>query len=483
MRYIFNSLLFVIIFSTTASAQKKWSLLECVNYALANNIGIKQTSLQAKLSDLQLNQDKLGQYPTANINNNYGMSFGRRENPTTGIFEDQRFFNVGLNMQSSVSIFNWYSQKNRIAADKFEVKASNSLIDKQKNDLALSVASGYLQVLLNKKQEEIVGVQLEQSKQQLINTRKLVNAGSLPELNASELEAQVARDSANVITAKGSTQQNILSLKSLMNVDAAEPFDVEAPPVEKVFVEDIATLQPEAVYNLALANMPLQQFNNYKYLAAEKTKKSAKGAMMPSIGGFGSLSTNYIYFRTPIPERIATGIFNPTGLIVNNGTSTLNVLQPEFKLTGNNTGYFTPGSFFKQFGDNFGQNVGIGISVPLFNGGSLKTNYERSKINLQTLELTKQQDNQKLKQDIYQAYNAAIVALEKFNASKKSVETAERSFGFANRRYEIGMLTTLELITNQNNLLRAKLEYALNQFDYVFKMKVLEFYKGMGLKF
>jgi outer membrane protein len=480
MRYLI--ICFTFFVGLTASAQKKWNLLECVNYAMANNVGIKQTSLQAKISDLQLNQDKLSQYPTANLNNNYGMSFGRRENPTTGIFEDQRFFNVGLNMQSSVNIFNWYSQKNRIAADKFEIKASYSLIDKQKNDLALSVASGYLQVLLNKKQEEIVGVQLEQSKQQLINTRKLVNAGSLPELNASELEAQVARDSANVIAAKGNTQQSTLSLKNLMNLDAAEIFDVDAPPVEKVAIEDIATLQPEAVYNLALANMPLQQFNNYKYLAAEKTKKSAKGAMMPSIGGFGSLSTNYIYFRTPIKEP--TGVaFKPTGLVVNNGTATLDVLIPEVTTSNKTIGYFTPNSFGSQFRENFGQNIGLGISVPLFNGGSLKTNYERSKINLQSLELTKQQDNQKLKQDIYQAYNSAVVALEKFNASKKGVETAEKSFSYATRRYEIGLLTTLELITNQNNLFRAKLENTLNQFDYVFKMKVLEFYKGVGLKF
>ena len=105
MRYIFSYLVFSIVFITHATAQKKWSLLECVNYAMENNIGIKQTALQAKVSDLQLKQDKQGQYPTLNLNNNYGVSFGRRENPTTGIFEDQRFFNTGLNMQSSVSIF------------------------------------------------------------------------------------------------------------------------------------------------------------------------------------------------------------------------------------------------------------------------------------------------------------------------------------------------------------------------------------------
>jgi outer membrane protein len=112
----------------------------------------------------------------------------------------------------------------------------------------------------------------------------------------------------------------------------------------------------------------------------------------------------------------------------------------------------------------------------------LRSNYERSKVNLEILALQKDIDNQQIKQDIYQAYNSAIVALEKFNANKKSVEISQRSYDFAQKRYTAGMLSTLDLITNQNNLFRAKLEMALNQYDYVFKMKVLEFYKGQGIK-
>jgi len=138
--------------------------------------------------------------------------------------------------------------------------------------------------------------------------------------------------------------------------------------------------------------------------------------------------------------------------------------------------------FFTQLNQNFRQSIGLGLSVPIFNGYSSRTNYEKSKINIQNQKLQKQLDDQSLKQDIYQAYNAAVVALEKYNAGKKSIETAERSYSFAQRRYEVGMMSTFELITSQNNLFRAKLENALNQFDYVFKMKVLEFYKGQGIK-
>jgi len=139
--------------------------------------------------------------------------------------------------------------------------------------------------------------------------------------------------------------------------------------------------------------------------------------------------------------------------------------------------------FFSQLNQNFNQSIGLSIRVPIFNGYNNRTIYEKSKITIKNQELQKELDDQTLKQDIYKAYNAAVVALEKLNAGKKSLETAERTLFFAQKRFEVGMMSTFELITNQNNLFRARLENALNLYDYIFKMKVLEFYKGQGLKF
>jgi outer membrane protein len=149
---------------------------------------------------------------------------------------------------------------------------------------------------------------------------------------------------------------------------------------------------------------------------------------------------------------------------------------------GNRIGYQKYPGFRSQLSDNFGKSFGIAISVPIFNGYTLRTQYEKSKLNIESAQLQQELDNMNLKQDIFQAYNAALIALEKFNAGKKSVEANEKALLYATKRYDIGSLSTLELITTQNNLLRAKLEYSINQYDYVFKMKVLEFYKGAGLK-
>jgi outer membrane protein len=240
---------------------------------------------------------------------------------------------------------------------------------------------------------------------------------------------------------------------------------------------------PADVYLLALSNQPLQQANAYRLQAAQKSKAAARGAMYPTIAAFGNISTNYLAFsKQPFYDRVFSGyVPSAEGLKTNVNGTFYDVQSPAFT-QGNLLGYIKPPTLGSQFADNRRQSVGLSLSVPIFNSGSLKANYERSKLNIETLEYQKTQDDLQLKQDIYQAHNAAVIALEKFNASKKSVASSEKTFEFANKRFAVGMLNSFDLITTQNNLLRAKLEYTINQFDYVFKMKVLEFYRGQGLK-
>ncbi len=445
MPYKFLSLIALLVISSSGKAQEKWSLVKCIEYAMVNNISIKQVDLQTKTAELQLRQSKLVQLPSLNFNSGSSFNSGRNQDPTTFSLITQSYLSANMQLQSSADIFNWYSKKNTIAANNWELLAAKANTDKLKNDIALTVANTYLQILLAKEQEKIAGVQLLQSYAQLNNTRKLVDAGSLPELNAAELEAQVARDSSALISARGSVTQTILNLKANMAIDAAAPFEIETPPADKIPVEKIADLQPESVYKLAMVNMPLQRFNEFKIKAVQKTAAASRGGLYPVISIFGGLGSRYANF---------------------------------FNLPNN----FKSDAFFPQLNLNFNQSIGLSLNIPIFNGNSARTNYERSRIGIKNQQLQKQLDDQTLKQDIYQAYNAAVVALEKYNAGIKTVETAERTLNFAQRRYEVGLLNTFELITNQNNLFSAKLQNALNQFDYVFKMKVLEFYKGQGLK-
>lgn len=474
-----NYLLVVLtLTSICSSAQDKWDLRRCIDYALANNISIKQTDIQARLAKLQVYQGKMGQIPSLSFSSNGSYNSGRSQDPTTYSLSTQSYLSAGFQLQSSVEIFNWYSKKNTIAANVWDLQAALANSEKLRNDIALTVANVYLQVLLSKEQEKIATVQLQQSQSQLAATRKRVNAGTLPELNAAELEAQVARDSSAFITAKGNTQQNLLSLKAYMALDAATPFEVDIPPVEKIPVDNITDLLPDVVYASAIANLPQQRFNDYKIKAAEKTMAASKGNMYPTISAFGSLGSGYANYFNVINYKKA---FAPIGGLETNVNG---VFYDVYGITSTNIpdGKIKSDAFFSQLNRNFRQAAGLSLSVPIFNGSSLRTAYNRSRLNLENLQLQQQLDNQKLKQDIYTAYNAAMVALEKFNAGKKTVEAAEKTLAFAQKRYDVGMLGTFELITNQNNLFSARLNYSVNQYDYVFKMKVLEFYKGRGIK-
>ncbi len=475
MRLLILAVAIAFFSLNTASAQQKWNLKTIVDYAMANNIGVKQSELQAKFAGLTYHQSKLSLYPSANFNASTSINSGSNQDPTSFGRITQTYLGAGFQLQTSADIFNFYSKRNLILANEWELKAATVNVGKIKNDIALSAANAYLQILLSIEQEKITLVQLQQTRDQLTNTRKQVDAGALPELNAVQLESQLAQDSVNYITTKGNTMQTILSLKSFMNIDAAAPFEVDVPPVESIPVEPIADLQPEYVFNQALTNQPQQLFNEYKLKAAEKNKLSARASMYPSFGAFASLGSNY---NNQVRQILsAEPIFIPLGT-VNVGGTTYNVfpMEPFSNYT------YGKRTFPGQISDNFRQSFGLSMSVPILNGGNLRTGYERSKLNITSLQLQKELDNQKLKQDIYSAYTAAVVALEKFTASQKAVNAAEQTYLFAGKRFNVGMLSTFDLITTQNNVLRAKLEYTINRFDYVFKIKVLEFYKGLGLK-
>ena len=476
---IFFTLITILALSTTATAQQKWNLRTIVDYAMANNINVKLSDVQAKVAAINFKQSKLSRYPNLSFTGNESFNAGNNQNPNDFSRTTQTYLSTGLQIQSSAEIFNFYSKRNTIAANNWELLASQAATDKVKNDIALTAANAYLQVLLDKAQENITAVQIQQTLAQLSDTRKKVKAGTLPELNATQLDAQLALDSLNYLTAKGNTTLAILSLKAYMNIDAGAPFEVDLPPIDNIPVEPIASLQPDYVYGLALKNQPQQHYDDFKLKAGEKLVAVSRAAMYPSLSAFGNLGSSYVASKTPAYAPVF-GDLTPTPQVVTINNVAYNVSTP--KVTYVQSGYSKSGPFASQLSDNFRQSVGISISIPLFNGGSLRSNYEKSKLNMSTLQLQKEQDDQTLKQNIYQAYNSALIAYEKFSAGKKSVDINEINLGYAQKRFDVGMLGTYDLITTQNNLLRAKLEYVLNRFDYVFKMKVLEFYKGEGLK-
>jgi outer membrane protein len=222
--------------------------------------------------------------------------------------------------------------------------------------------------------------------------------------------------------------------------------------------------------------MPQQKVNQLRLQSLDRFQKAARSAMYPTIAAFGNLNSAYSSALDVLPKGTPVLTNLPIGLVTVDAT-TYTVVRPSLISTE-----FNKATFFRQLDFQFRQNVGLTLNVPIFNGGSAKTNWQRSKLNYQSQQLQVERDNLTLKQDITRAYNDATAAYQRYQASVKTVATAEYSFELTRKRYEAGLLRTIDLITNQNNLFRARLEQTANQFEYVFRMKVLEFYKGQGLK-
>jgi len=482
---IMRVLLFWVMSLTTGLAFGQgsyWDLKRCVEYGMNNNISVRQAKIQADLSEINYQQSNLQRIPSLSYGLTHGFSFGRTLDRTTNVYTSRSAMFQQMSISSNVLLYNFNSLKNTEQANKFSMEAEKAAVDKVRNDIGLNIAQLYLRALLSYEQVEISKIVLDQTKAQFLNTRKLVDAGSLPELNAAELEATVARDSATVVQAISQAELDKLALKALLNLPADQDFELVIPQVDKIPVDDLLSIYPEDVYQLALSSQPQIRLNDLRRSASEKNLLAAKGQMKPTISAFGQLASNFNQFLMK-SSGVSINGENLTGAYVKQGGTQIPVYAPnvDVNFVNRKFGEFWDG-YSQQLRDQFGQGVGISINVPIFNGSQARSNVKRAMLEVKRSDLSIERDKLQLKQDVYTAYYSASGAFQTFVAREKAMTTAQRSFDLASRRFELGVMQTIEWLTNQNNLTRAKIDKALAQYEYIFRMKVLEFYKGQGLR-
>jgi outer membrane protein len=458
-------------------AQDVWDLRRCVDFAIANNIQVRQNQVQEQIADVNLKQANASRFPTLNFQTSTGGQFGRSIDPATNLFTTNSITFINNGLSTNVTLFNWFSVKNQVEATRLTAEAARAQTEVIQNDISLNVAAAYLQALLSHEQMRIARVQVDQTMEQLAITRKRVDAGALPELNAAELSAQLARDSATFVAAQSQFELNQLSIKSILNLDAAASFRIAVPPAELIPVEPIADLQPDLVFTRAVAQQPRQRANQLRLEAAMKSTASARGALYPTISAFGNLQTAYssAFENLPKGQNITTVFQTQSFVNVSGSNYFVNtpVSRPES---------FVKANVWRQFDFNRRQSIGLGLSVPIFNGLQARSGYQRAKLNESTIQLQMTSDTLQLKQDIYQAYQSAVNSMNNFNSRQRSVEAAEYSYELGQKRYEVGLLPVIELVTLQNNLQRSRIEKASAQYEYIFRLKVLEFYKNNSIK-
>ncbi|MBL7885597.1 MAG: TolC family protein [Flavobacterium sp.] len=475
MKKSYPYLFFLFFISLTSVAQtKKWSLEECVDYALKNNISIKQTELELKTSDIDKKAAFGSFLPNLNANASHSWNIGLNQNITTGLLENQttQFTSAGIN--SSVDIYNGLQNQNRYRRATLSKMAAQYQLDKMKDDISLNVANAYLQILFNKEAIKVQQEQLANNEKQLVRTTELVNAGVTPRGDLLDVKATVAGDKQRLVAAENALFLSKLSLVQILQLDDYKDFDVSeenvAVPTSAVMLqkpEDIIEKAKQSRVELKLANANLE--------VAEKDIKIAKGALQPSLSGFYNFSTRASYSDRVVGFELNSS--NPTSVIGQVEGTGQNVLQPNFSpVLGK------PDSLFNQFSDNKGHNFGVQLTVPVFNGFSAKNNIERSKVALERTKIAKQQAELDLERNVHTAITDAKGALNSYESAQSALEARTEAYNYAKEKYAVGMMNSFDFNQAQTLYLNAQSEVLRTKYDYIFKIKLVEFYFGIPIK-
>lgn len=432
------SLGFIMLLSplTLLSQEKAWTLEESIAHALQNNIRIKQQEIMTEYQVAALEQSKLNLLPTLNGSASHNYSFGRALDETTYEFtNNQTVQSNNFYAGSNVTLFRGLINYNTIQRNKYQVLASEQDLERFRDDISLSVALAYLQILLNQELVSATEAQVELTAQQIERTQKLVDAGSLARGNLLDIEAQAAREELQLVNIQTQVTLSLLTLAQMLELPNADGFAVAKP----VITVDDASVNgdPANIYAIAEKMRPEILSAEYQLKSAEYDLDIAKGGRSPHLSLGTSISTRYAD-QGPYP-------------------------------------------FGEQLNNNLNYGLGFSLSIPIFNSWMVNTNIKNSKLGIENSKYVLENTKKDLYKSIQQAYTDASGALKKFHASQKAVTAMEEAFRYAEQKLDQGMVTAVEYNQSKTNLLNAQSEMAQAKYEFVFKTKVLDFYRGIPL--
>jgi outer membrane protein len=428
---VFLSLLFLFAFN--AYSQEKWDLKKCIDYALEKNLQVKQAQVNADISKETLLQSEASTLPSLNgfATNNY--NFGQTIDPFTNQFANSRVRSNNLGLNSSVVLFNGLQTLNTIKQNKYNLMANKYNVEKVKNDIALNIATAYLQILFNEELLSIAENQLGITRQQVKRIDQLVNVGTQPKGKLLEVQAQEASEELSVVNAQNNLDISYLTLIQLMQFDSAENFSIVKPSISLPSDINSVPTSPGQVYDAALTSQPVIKSAEYMVLGFEKNVAVAKGTISPRITLNGSFGTGYSGLKQDITAINFSG-FDTIGYTTSGETVVRPAYTAETKVRG----------FGDQLNDNLNKSIGFTLSVPIFNGLSSYTSVKRAKLNLLNAQYDLENTKNQLERTIEQAHADANAALKKYKATLKSVEALKESFGYTEQRFNVGLVNTVE---------------------------------------
>jgi outer membrane protein len=464
--------------SSSGSNDNVWTLKQCIDYAMANNLTVKRSTYNVESSELDKKQSMFAMAPTLNAGVGYGLNWGRSLNPVTYDFTTQQLNSLNPFVSAGVTLFNGLRIQNAMKQYDKSFEAAKKDLEKTENDVRLNIAVLYINVIFNKEQLNNAKYLVATSESQLDRIRKQVAAGALPRSEELNLDAQLATNEVNVITQENALNLSLLQLKQALQLPASTPLDVQLMDIE---VEDVLLDQSrEEIFNIAIASMPEIQSAKLKVESASYAMKASKGNLLPRLSVNASINSNYSSASDrvrEVPTGSSENIVAPIGWV--DGTNQLvytQYEQPTFVVVN---GY----GYRDQLKDNLYRSVGVNLSIPLFNGMQSRYGYQRAVINREVTRISAIETENTLRQNVETAYNNAVAASKTYNSAIRQVQAREEAFRMMEQRVAAGAANSFEFQISQNDLFRAKTDFTRAKYDFIFRKKVLDFYIGKPLEY
>jgi len=436
-------LLFIVLipFCCGATAQEKWTLRQCVEYALAHNIGVKQLEISCAIAENAVQTSKYSRLPDLNAGVGQNFNFGRGET-STGLYEVQTQSNTNFSFSSSVPLFTGFRLPNELARNRLDLQAATLNLQKAKDDLALTVASLYLQVLFTKELLTVASQQEMLVKTQVERTKTLVEAGRAPAAQLSDIRAQEANEVLATVQAQNNLRLALLDLAQGLEIEDFSTFDIVEPDLKGAMDETL--FSPADIYETALALKPVIKARETQIESAEKNLKIAQSGYYPTLTLGMSAGTGYYY---------------------------------NYDLQGLNR------TLADQLKNNLGEALGLTLNVPIFNRLQTRSAVKNAVLNIKNAEFELENAKKTLFKEIQTACLNAAAAQEKFHAAELAAAASLEALQSTDDKYAAGKATAFELgearakwTQSQSNSIQAK-------YDYIFRSKILDFYQGKEIVF
>lgn len=427
-----------VLSAGSAMAQKQWNLKQCIEYAIEHNLTIKQQEAAKNESAVDLNTAKWSRLPDLNGSASHSFNFGRSLQ-MDNTYQQLNTQNTGLNLSTSIPLFTGMQIPNQIALSKLNLKAAVEDLNKAKEDISIQVTSAYLQVLFNEELAKVAHEQVALSEEMLKQKTAFFKVGKASEAELYEAKSRAAQDQLSAVQADNEYRLALLDLSQLLELPTPEGFGIVSPSIDEDKDFSILT-SPADIYSEALLIKPSIKAAQYRVEGAQKSIRIAQSGYYPQLS---------------LGAGIATSYYNVSGR--------------------------ENGNFGSQLRDNFSQYIGLSLNIPIFNRFSTRNQVRKARIQQTTLNWQLEDAKKALYKEIQQAYYNAVNAESKFESSRTADEAAKASFNLMKEKYANGKATSTEFNEARTNWLKAVSDRIQAKYDYLFRTKILDFYKGVPL--